>query len=331
MKKGGKLRDRHLKMSILVVLGLGGGCGRFRNGFSEKQAEIFFDDIIRMNKYSKVYIIGEYVMKFSDEMKKLYSTHDFSFYQMEPGNLFKHNRHPDFGKNDLSTKTQQIKESQIYPLSYQIKESPFSKEINYLRRYDGVVDYVSFNEFISKNIYHLAALVKTETLNNKGFYVSNELKNISEITFEKIPDIFNGEYDLISKIQILSPNLKKDLREFILLGINHLRMFLHAGYNILENKIPVEGWVIQIGSPWISLIISLNQITPSFIDATIQKELFLNSQMRKMIFDKTLNTLANYIVFVESDIDIKDRGFKNWENINLWNYIHHELYLKPLL
>ena len=287
-------------------------------GWSEK--EIIYPQEILENpqyKWKRAFLIGELYSTLDLKMAKV--PPNVTVAPIEPGHLFYHNR-----------------KNKDYSIYYQGSVSAFSRSLEFLKRSDEHITYICYDPYVAADIFELAALVKTETFDRK--YWSCMATGIHN--FMQLPDVFTGPTTLSAVITRLTPETKDQFKQFILLGLNHLRMFLFAGYHLKENNYPVDGWVLQIGSPWLSLILSINKITPGWVDSKIDRELFESSEMRKLVTDKTLTALSNYFTYVYIKVTPElllkhlppgaapTDNYQAWTTPSLWEEIYEE-YASP--
>lgn len=184
---------------------------------------------------------------------------------------------------------------------YQAKPylSSYHSRIEYLASTPAKVTYVCTDYKLAANAFELAALVKTETFENRFWLASPTGIRLSYyLRPYQLPDIFNGKENAVSVKNALPFYEKEALKELILQGIDSLRCFLTAGYHIQKNDKQVPGWALQTSGVWLALIIGMFQIIPGALDKTHQDETNDSSCMRKLLCDATLFVLSNYIYFI---------------------------------
>lgn len=181
-----------------------------------------------------------------------------------------------------------------------------------------------------ENLFELASWCRPPTFEDVfwGFFGTPRDFFASTTPLTRLPDVFNGPETLTRDIEALGERDSRALNLLILEGVDHLRSFLRAGYHEKKNLKPVDSWVLQVDSMWISLLTSLFQIRPGFPDSTLDRELYESAQMRHLVTSRTQCVLANYLVNILQWEDwIREEGGRTspWNNLKFWEAVRIKL------
>lgn len=200
-----------------------------------------------------------------------------------------------------------VPSSGIYPpFQASMHYSTYYKRMEFTKDSETKITFACFDKQLASNIFELASIVFTETLEHRRWLIVDDLAELFSNFGTPIPDIFKGADDAFKiRDQILTQKERQEFKDFIIQGMDILRCQLRAGYYFLENNKVVPGWSIHTGVPWNSLIIGLFNVIPGSIDKTQYQEMSESAKFRKVLTDITLGVLSNYISVSPSSVDIK--------------------------
>jgi len=178
--------------------------------------------------------------------------------------------------------------------------TPFGSQLEFLKYTDKSVLFVHNDDRLVRNAFEVAALVKTNKIDNR-FFARAEKGRISHMAIEVVPDIFspNTEYNycVISDFsEAMSKRNIDAMKNLILEGIDFLRFYIHAGFHVRKNSAPVPGWCLQVNGTWISLVLSMLQIKTMSPDLEHRQEITNFARYREMLFYASLAILSNLVI-----------------------------------
>ncbi len=272
------------------------------------ESVIFSDTICKENNFKlKLYLI---------DVNYLHTKHNF------PNEITHYYHDNDDYEGDMTVS--------IFPDPYEnlfhsTQERVSSENAKFLDHLKSTTDPVWYYSELHQNGYDLARSVHTKTFNKKYFrYIATEdLTDIvrSIIKYNEVNVVDNGElYNPVSgqKItQTLNTYDKANLKDTLNLGFNYLIWFLKSGFHkdkdFLNPDIQAPGWVFQMSSRWLTLLVDVYDIRPYCPDTSVQMQMNESSDFRKMITEGTLAVLTNYV------INNNIANNQSWYDHNTWN------------
>lgn len=214
------------------------------------------------------------------------------------------------------------------------QERVVASNAKFLDHLKSTTDPVWYYSDLHKNGYDLSRSVHTKTFNKKYFNCIQPydlVKVVNNIIASKEPELYNPLSG--SKIEHkLNPNDTEELKRTLYLGFYHLYWFLRSGFH-LEKKFlnpddPAPGWVFQMSSKWLSLLVDIYDVRPHCPDLSVQMQMNESSDFRKMITEGTLAVLSNYIINnnLSTLQNIKDNG--GWYNPQIWETLREIIFSK---
>lgn len=212
-------------------------------------------------------------------------------------------------------------------LFHSTQERVSSQNAKFLDHLKSTNDPVWYFSSKHSNGYDLARSVHTQTFVKKYFHYTHiELPDIIKnvLKYNEVNSSDNGElYNPLSGLKI-TQNMnsvdKDNLKQTLYLGFNHLYWFLRSGFhkdkNFLNPDDQAPGWVFQMSSRWMTLLVDVYDIRPHCPDTSVQMQMNESSDFRKMVTEGTLAVLSNYVVNNGIPRDQDWRNPVTWVNIS---------------
>ena len=169
----------------------------------------------------------------------------------------------------------------------------------------------------------------TKNFNKKYFNIVDvNIVNIidSIFKFNNINNTENGElYNPVSGskiIQKLNHLDEIELKNTLFMGFQHLYWFLrsnfHKSKNFLNPDDTAPGWVFQMSSKWLTLLVDVYDIKAFSEDITVQLQMSESSDFRNIVTVCTLSVLSNYVINNNLATLEEINKYGGWYNPDIW-------------